>query len=378
MAEVERIPLEPVDAVTVTTLVDNVTDILLVDEGPARRPEIGSGPRVPASVLIDGEAFDALRAEHGFAALVTVTVAGRQHRVLFDTGISPDGLVENMRRLELPPHDVEVIVLSHGHFDHVGGMEGLARVLRPANLPVVIHPDAWSRRRFALPGRDPVLIASPSRGALEGVGFEIVERCQPSFLLDGSLLVTGEVDRTTDFEHGLARSHQALRDGEWRPDQLVLDDQALVMELKGRGLVVITGCRHAGVINTLRYVQKLTGRDRVHAVIGGFHLSGPRFEPLIGATCDAFAKSRPTSWFRRTAPAGRPHTRSLHASRKRSFRTASERASTSKARSRRSNPTHFCAHARFTGRGRTYSHEAARADRRETGWCCTPFCVPRH
>src|SRR5436309_5088094 len=167
MAEVERIPLEPVDALSVTTLVDNVTDILLVDEGPARRPPIGSGPRVPASVLIDGEAFDALRAEHGFAVLVTVTGGGRAHRVLFDSGISPDGLVENMRRLELSPRDVDVIVLSHGHFDHVGGMEGLARVLRPANLPVVIHPDAWSRRRLALPGRDPVVIASPSRGALE-------------------------------------------------------------------------------------------------------------------------------------------------------------------------------------------------------------------
>ena len=97
MAEVEPIRLEPVDALAVTTLVDNVTDILLADEGPARRPPIGSGPRVPASVLIDRETFDALRAEHGFAALVTVTRAGRQHRVLFDTGISPDGLIENKK-----------------------------------------------------------------------------------------------------------------------------------------------------------------------------------------------------------------------------------------------------------------------------------------
>jgi 7,8-dihydropterin-6-yl-methyl-4-(beta-D-ribofuranosyl)aminobenzene 5'-phosphate synthase len=313
MTEAELIPLEPVDAVTVTTLVDNVTDILLGDEGPARRPPIGSGPRIPASVLIDGEAFDALRAEHGFAALVTVARGGREHRVLFDTGISPDGVVENMRRLELSPHDVDVIVLSHGHFDHVGGMEGLARVLGPANLPVVIHPDAWSRRRLALPGRDPVLIASPSRGALEGVGFEIVERREPSFLLDGSVLVTGEVDRTTDFERGLAPTHQALRDGGWRADQLVLDDQALVVDVRGSGLVVITGCGHAGVINTLRYVQKLTGRDHVHAVIGGFHLSGPRFEPLIGPTCDAFAEIAPdflvpahcTGWKATHALAGR-------------------------------------------------------------------------
>ncbi|MFL5863082.1 MAG: MBL fold metallo-hydrolase [Solirubrobacteraceae bacterium] len=293
MAEIERILLEPVDALAVTTLVDNVTDILLGDEGPARRPPIGAGPRVPAPVLSDGEAFDALRAEHGFAALVTVTRGARQHRVLFDTGISPDGLVENMRRLELSPHDVEVIVLSHGHFDHVGGMEGLARELRPANLPVVIHPEAWTRRRLALPGRDPVRIASPSRRALETVGFEIVERREPSFLLDGCLLVTGEVDRTTHFERGLAPTHQALRAADWRPDQLVLDDQALVADVRGNGLVVITGCGHAGVINTLRYVKKLTGRDRLHAVIGGFHLSGPRFEPQIGPTCDAFAELAP-------------------------------------------------------------------------------------
>ena len=100
-------------------LVDNVVDMLLVDDGPARHPVIGSEPRVPAAVLDLGEAFDALRAEHGFSALVRVVRGGREHRLLFDTGISPDGLVENMRRLELSPRDVEAVILSHGHFDHV-------------------------------------------------------------------------------------------------------------------------------------------------------------------------------------------------------------------------------------------------------------------
>jgi len=90
MARVEPIALEPVDALTITTLVDNLTDILLVDEGPAVRPRMGSGPRVPAAALEGGEAFDALRAEHGFAALVTFSRGGREHRVLFDTGISPN------------------------------------------------------------------------------------------------------------------------------------------------------------------------------------------------------------------------------------------------------------------------------------------------
>jgi 7,8-dihydropterin-6-yl-methyl-4-(beta-D-ribofuranosyl)aminobenzene 5'-phosphate synthase len=185
------------------------------------------------------------------------------------------------------------VVLSHGHFDHVGGMEGLVRELGTAELPVFLHPEAWNRRRIALPGRDPVRIAAPSRAALEGAGFEIVERREPSFLLDGALLVTGEVDRTTSFEQGLAPSHQAYREGEWRPDQLVLDDQALVANLRGRGLVVLTGCGHAGIVNTLRYVTKLTACDRLHAVLGGFHLGGSRFEPLIGPTCDALAELAP-------------------------------------------------------------------------------------
>jgi 7,8-dihydropterin-6-yl-methyl-4-(beta-D-ribofuranosyl)aminobenzene 5'-phosphate synthase len=293
MTEIEQIRLQPVDALSVTVLMDNVTDMLLVDDGPARRPTIGSGPRVTAPLLDLGEAFDALRAEHGFSALVSVVRDGREHRLLFDTGISPDGLVENMRRLELSPRDVEAVVLSHGHFDHVGGMDGLARELGLANLPVVIHPEAWSRRRLALPGREPVEIAAPSRSALEGVGFEVIEQRDPSFLLDGSLLVTGEVDRTTEFEQGMSPSHEAHHRGEWRHDPLVLDDQALVAEVRGKGLVVLTGCGHAGVVNTLRYVRKLTGSTHLHAVIGGFHLSGPYFEPLIGPTCDAFAELAP-------------------------------------------------------------------------------------
>lgn len=293
MAAIEPIALDPVDSVTITVLVDNSTDILLVDEGPARRPRIGSEPRVPAPLTDLGETFDALRAEHGFAALVTVTHRQREHRILFDTGISPDGLVENMRRLELAPADIETIVLSHGHWDHVGGMDGLVRELGSVGLPVFIHPEAFRRRRLALPGREPLEIPAPGRGALQGAGFEIVEQRAPSFLLDGAVLVTGEVDRTTAFEQGLAPTHQALREGHWRPDQLVLDDQALVVHVRGRGLVVLTGCGHAGVVNTVRHVRRLTGVDDLHAVVGGFHLNGPRFEPLIGPTCDAFAGLAP-------------------------------------------------------------------------------------
>ena len=289
-----NVPLEPVDSVTVTTLVDNVTDMLLQDQGPAKRPRLGDprASRLPAAFLDGGETVDAPLAEHGFSVLVTVAKGGKERRILFDAGLTPDGLVENMRRLDLSPKDVEVIALSHGHFDHTTGLDGIVRALGRPNLPVIIHPEFWSRRRIAIPGREPFELPSTSKSALRGAGFEIVEERQPSFLLDGSLLVTGEVDRTTDFERGFP-VHQAFREGAWQPDPLILDDQAVVVNVADRGLVVITGCGHSGIVNIVRYARKLTGVERVYAVIGGFHLNGPLFEPIIPATCQALAEMAP-------------------------------------------------------------------------------------
>ncbi|MGH4026397.1 MAG: MBL fold metallo-hydrolase, partial [Pseudonocardiaceae bacterium] len=271
----ERIPLEPVQRVSITTLVDNSLDLLAADMGPAHRPPLGVFPRRPATLLEEGSVLDGPLAEHGFSALVEVELAdGAVHRLLFGTGVSPDGMVENMRRLQLPPTDADVVVCSHGHFDHTTGLEGLARQIGRANLPVVIHPEFWSQRRLALPGRDPFVIPTVSRGALEGAGFDIVESTQPSFLFQRSVLITGEVPRTTDFETGLA-IHQALRTTGWEPDPLILDDQALVVHVRDRGLVVLTGCGHAGIVNITRYARALSGVAHVHAVLGGFHLSGP-------------------------------------------------------------------------------------------------------
>jgi len=130
------IPLEPVDAIRITILMDNVTDPLLFPaQGVERATWIHqlARPRV-ASAVTDGLP-DALIAQPGFSALVRVTTGGRERTILFDTGVSPTGVVENMRRLEILPADIETIVLSHGHWDHVAGMEGIARELGRTNLP---------------------------------------------------------------------------------------------------------------------------------------------------------------------------------------------------------------------------------------------------
>jgi 7,8-dihydropterin-6-yl-methyl-4-(beta-D-ribofuranosyl)aminobenzene 5'-phosphate synthase len=295
---VAQIELEPVERLRVTIVMDNVTDPLLPEQASVTRATwpkalLESAPRLHAQFAVDRRVPDPPIAEPGFSALVRVEKNGRERTLLFDTGVTPTGIVENMRRLGLSLRDVEVIVLSHGHWDHVTGMEGVARVLGRGQLPVLIHPEFWARRRISFPGLEPHELPSTSRSALEGAGFEIVEEQRPSFLLDGSVLITGEVDRTTEFETGF-EGHEAFRRGGWEPDPLILDDQAIVLRLPERGLVVLTGCGHAGIVNTVRYAQRLTGEQKIAAVIGGFHLSGRTFEPIIPATVRAFDELSPS------------------------------------------------------------------------------------
>lgn len=288
----DPIRLEPVDEVSITIVVDNVMDVFMPDQGPATRfREGGTSLSRPSRTLEGGSVDELPTAEHGFAALVTIAGMARR-TVLFDAGRTPDGLSHNLRTLRLDHRAISAIVLSHGHFDHTTGLDGLARLMGKSRLPVVIHPEFWGRRRLTLPGREPWELPTTSRSALIDVGFDIVEGRRPSFLLGGRLLVTGEIDRSSDFEPGFPFQDVWDRDG-WRPDPLVLDDQAIIVHVRDRGLVVMTGCGHAGIVNTLRYAQRLTGVDRIHAVIGGFHLNGPLFEALIPATCDALATMAP-------------------------------------------------------------------------------------
>ena len=106
------------------------------------------------------------------------------------------------------------------------------------------------------------------------------------------MLITGEVARTTGYEPGFPPQQTRLGGG-WQPDPLVLDDQALIVNVAARGLVVITGCGHAGVINIARYARRLCGDEPLYALLGGFHLNGPLFEPLIPRVLDELAAMNP-------------------------------------------------------------------------------------
>jgi 7,8-dihydropterin-6-yl-methyl-4-(beta-D-ribofuranosyl)aminobenzene 5'-phosphate synthase len=291
-----QIRLNPVDRVEILAVIDNATDLLLPSTDVAKRlgatgPQVERIPVVEAPLVESDRALDFPVAEHGLSLLVSVTRGERCRTVLLDTGCTVEGLIHNLHVLGVDPGEIEKIVLSHGHFDHTMGLNGLAKRLRPLP-PVVVHPEVWVRRRVVIPGQDPFELPTTSKDKLCAAGFPVIEDRDPSSLLDGCLLVTGEIERTTEFEQGFVL-HQACRDGEWQPDPLIRDDQALVAHVRDKGLVVITGCSHAGVINTVRYARKLTGVDRVYAVIGGFHLGSPLFEPIIEPTVKALGEFRP-------------------------------------------------------------------------------------
>ncbi len=281
----QRIDLEPVDSVEITTVMDNVTDLFMPDQGPARRPGPGIGPTVPAGTMVEGWAPDALLAEHGLSLLVTVHKDERTHRFLFDAGATPYGVAENLRRLDIDPGSIEAVVCSHGHFDHTTGIDGLIRAVGRANMPVLIHPHFWRRRRVLLPGIEPLEIPTTSRRALTEAGFDVIDDARPSFLFDGSVLNTGEVPRITGYEPGFPLQ-QAWMGDRWEPDPLVLDDQAVVINVRDKGLIVLTGCGHAGIVNICRYARRLTGDQPLYVAMGGFHLNGPLFEPLIPRVLD--------------------------------------------------------------------------------------------
>ncbi|MER6068016.1 MBL fold metallo-hydrolase [Streptomyces sp. NPDC001817] len=181
----------------VTTTVDNAVDALRTSAEGVTRASMDAG-RTAARQFAGGEALAELRAAHGFSALVTVHSGNASSTLLFDTGASPNGPAVNAEPLGIDVGGLQgVVVLSHGHFDHAGGFDGLARLRGRSGLPLAVHPAVWTRRRLELPAGQGLEMPTLSRGALEREGFEVIERRQSS-LLAGGILITGEVDRVTE------------------------------------------------------------------------------------------------------------------------------------------------------------------------------------
>jgi 7,8-dihydropterin-6-yl-methyl-4-(beta-D-ribofuranosyl)aminobenzene 5'-phosphate synthase len=137
-----------------------------------------------------------------------------------------------------------------------------------------------------------ISLPAPNRADLIKAGYNLVEKQSPSLWIEDRILVTGEIPRTNDFEKGFP-NHYSEIDGKMENDPLIKDDQAIILSIKDKGLVVITGCAHAGIINIIKYAKELSREDRIYGVIGGMHLTGGVFEPLIPRTIDELEQMKP-------------------------------------------------------------------------------------
>lgn len=202
-----------------------------------------------------------LAGEHGLAMWVETA----DHRFLYDTGQS-GAVVRNAVILGAPLAEADAVVLSHGHYDHTGGLRAVLKTVG-RRVPVYAHPDLFSRHRVA--GRPDRYAGVPfDRDELKSCGAEFrwVEEARQIF---PAVWASGAVPRTNAFERGDPRLY-VLRDGRRIPDPL-RDDLSLYL-VTPNGLVILTGCAHAGVVNIVEHARSVTGCDRVRALIGGTHL----------------------------------------------------------------------------------------------------------
>lgn len=277
------IQLEPVDQLEIHTLQDNSIDLTVMDNSDMIQR---------ANPVKDSEIKNSILAEHGFSALVSVTTGGQARKLLFDFGFSAHGAALNADALEVDLSAVEALVLSHGHMDHFGGLKALVeRVGRPG-LELLMHPESFRKARFLQsPDGNRTYLPSLTPEFIEAAGVTALPSKEPRLLLDGQILFLGEVPRTTAFETG-SPALQYEQDGQSRPDVLE-DDSALVALIKGKGLVILSGCAHSGIVNTVKYACRITGLDQVHVVMGGFHLTGAPQDTVVEPTAAALQAIAP-------------------------------------------------------------------------------------
>lgn len=323
--------IKEIGKISITILMDNSTDLLLKNSAHALRSPLIMNEKLNLPPPV---------AEHGFSALINIdndhdssssssSSSNRQdltenanrnigYTYLFDTGVSEDGVIRNADLLGMDFGNIDGIILSHGHFDHSTGLVNILKRIsskRSSPIDIFLHPDAFLRRWLILPDGKRARMPSLDEKQLESLGGSIHKSDKPTILPSKEnpfLLMTGQIPRKTSFEKGFPYQYAENTDNDndsninndyddknlnlnLVPDPLVQDDQAIIVNLRKKGLVALTGCGHAGIVNTLNYAKDLTGVDKIHAIVGGFHLpaDGGIYEEAMDPTIGEIQNADP-------------------------------------------------------------------------------------
>jgi len=282
------------ESASVTVLADNMADLITESTETVKR-----FTKKP------------LLAAHGYSALIELEPSGPT--ILWDAGVTGIAMVENMKRMEIDPGTIDKIALSHGHGDHTAGVTAVLQAIdalpRPRKwepdstmeqirshvdapgVPIVVHPASFRERwKIAKDGTKRGPFFPPPRGEWEAAGADIVLSEGP-YQLGPGCWTTGLIPRLSFEESGRSAS-SAYRQGDTFLHDDVEDDQAVVMNIEGKGLVIVAGCAHSGIVNTVNYAREISGVDRVWAIVGGLHLARAE-EWEVQRTIDEVKKFEP-------------------------------------------------------------------------------------
>jgi 7,8-dihydropterin-6-yl-methyl-4-(beta-D-ribofuranosyl)aminobenzene 5'-phosphate synthase len=264
-----------VDRIEITTLVDNVTDSLSSTPSFVTREWV----RLQQKGMKRVAGGSLCCANHGLSLVITVEAAGERRSVLFDGGPVDYAVERNGVRLGVDFGAIEAMVLSHGHWDHAGGLPQAITMARAANggraVPLHLHPGMFRERgsRQADGGVLPMdRVPTPAQWAAMGAEPQV---SREAAVIAGHVLVSGEIPRVTDYEVGLPGQVARARDDDpWQPDEWLHDERFVAVNLRGKGLVVFSACSHTGIVNVLHEARRLMPDVPLLAAMGGFHLSG--------------------------------------------------------------------------------------------------------
>jgi len=266
-----------VDRVEVLVLVDNTTDSLSTNP---------KNVESEWSVLLTGGRLRMLSgqniccAHHGLSLLITAYVGSQTRTLLFDAGPAAATFVRNTEILGVDFAAIEAVVLSHGHWDHAGGLlaavESIAKNRTGNGLDCYVHPGMFAQRATKRPdGKLYVNELVPNPDTLTKAGANVINTREPQVLASGAFYVSGEIPRVTSYEAGVPNHLRRSADGQsWDPDPLIMDERFVSVQVKDKGQFVFSACSHAGLINVLTHARSLFPSVPLYGAMGGLHLSG--------------------------------------------------------------------------------------------------------
>jgi 7,8-dihydropterin-6-yl-methyl-4-(beta-D-ribofuranosyl)aminobenzene 5'-phosphate synthase len=249
--------IEPVDRLEFQVLIDNVTDSL-----STAPPNVTlEWPALMRAGMRQLSGKCQCCANHGLSLVIKAFRGARSHAVLFDAGPVEFAVEYNGTRLGVDFGSIEAVVLSHGHWDHAGGLPMALELIGKANgghpVPCYLHPGMFRQRALPLPGGGLLPIREiPMPDDLAAKGATPVVTTEPQAFLDGMFFVSGEIPRVTSYEKGFpGHKRRSEDDQSWEDDPLIMDERFLAVHVKSQGIVVFTACSHAGVVNVLKHAR---------------------------------------------------------------------------------------------------------------------------